>query len=141
MRAVLQVTFLLTLILSVGFADSFREKKLISLKKDEQKKILVEYGAQKKLFKFRWTLYKNEGLVIFRSYDRIVAQNILFLNHNNQSFRLELKGKGADYNVPYILVQFQKFDYEKKSAIFELFLADKSGQVQLKYLDEKAKKN
>lgn len=138
MRTVLQVFFLSALFSSVVFANNFRDIRIISLKKDEQKKILVEYGSVKKLFKFRWTLYKNRGLVVLRSYDRIVAQNILYLNHKNQSFRLDLKPKGADfYNVPYLLVKFKEFDFENNKAVFGFYLSDKNAQVTLKDLDKK----
>lgn len=142
MRTFLQVIFLSALFSSAVFANNFRDIRIISLKKDEQKKILVEYGSVKKLFKFRWTLYKNGGLVIFRSYDRIVAQNILYLNHNNQSFRLDLKSKGADsYQVPNLLVKFKEFDFEKNRAIFGLYLSDRKAQVSLKDLNEKQKRD
>lgn len=118
-------------------ANDFRDIRKISLKKDEQTKILVKYDSKQKLFKFRWTLYKNGGLVIHRSYDRVVAQNILYLRHKNQSFRLELKARGADsYNVPYFLVKFKDFDYEKNEANFELYLSDEQGQVLIEYLEK-----
>ena len=75
-------------------------------------------------------------MVIHRSYDRIVAQNILYLRHKNQSFRLELKPRGADYyNVPYVLVKFKEFNYETNEATFELFLSDKSMKISLKHLE------
>ena len=127
---------ILVLFVSISvFANDFRDIKKISLKKDEQTKILVKYDSIEKLFKFRWTLYANGGLVIHRSYDKIVAQNILFLRHKNQSFRLELKPRGADfYNVPYVLIKFKKFDYEKNEANFELFLSDEKSQIDLQYL-------
>jgi len=119
------------LIGSVG-ANDFRDTREVSLQKDEQKKILVKYDSNERLFKFRWTLYKNGGLVIHRSYDGVVAQNILYLRHKNQSFKLELKPRGADfYNVPYVLVKFKEFDIEKKKAIFELFLSDDKMQIEL----------
>lgn len=121
----------------VLFADQFLDVKLIKLKKDEQKKVLVKYDEKEKLFKFRWTLYTNGGLVILRSYDRIVSQNILYLRNKNQSFRLYLKPKGARfYNQPYILVKFKGFDSESDEALFELFLSDKNLQISLKYLEE-----
>lgn len=117
------------------FANSFTEIREISLKKDEQKKILVKYADKEKLLKFRWTLYVNGGLVIFRSYDRIVAQNVLYLREKNQSFKVELKPMGEDsYNVPYVLVRFKEFDSEKGEAIFELLLSDKKKQITLKDL-------
>jgi len=129
--------FFITFILLSGvtFANDFRDIYKISLKKDEQKKILVKYDSYERLFKFRWTLYKNEGLVIFRSYDRHVAQNILYLNSKNQSFRVELKARGTDhYNVPYVLVKFKEFDFEKNEAKFEMFLSDDKMQLEFKEL-------
>ena len=121
--------------MSILNANDFIDIRKISLKKDEQTKILVKYGIQEKIFKFRWTLYKNGGLVIHKVYDRSVSQNILYLRHKNQSFRVELKPRGADfYNVPYLLVKFKKFDYEKKKANFEIFLSDTKSQIKLEYL-------
>ena len=106
------------------------------MSQDEYKKILVTSGKSKKLFKFRWTLFTNGGLVIFRSYDRIVAQNVLYLRHRNQSFRVELTTKGSDsYAVPYILVKFEKFDFEKNEAEFKLLLSDRNSKASLKYLE------
>lgn len=127
----------ITLVLLFSFANAieFKDMQKISLKKDEQTKILVKYKNHARLFKFRWTLYVNEGLVMLRSYDSEVAQNVLYLNTKNQSFKLYLKTKGAVFSeVPYLLVKFTEFDYEKNRANFELFLSDKKGQIELKYL-------
>ncbi|WP_324172775.1 hypothetical protein [Sulfurimonas sp.] len=135
MKIFLQFFLFLVLSVSVVHADEFRDIVSVSLKKDEVKKILVKYGSVSKLLKFRWTLYKNDGLIIHRSYDRVIAQNILYLRYKNESFRVVLKPKGADYyKVPYLLVQFKKFDFEKDEAIFDLLLSDKSMSVNLKYL-------
>jgi hypothetical protein len=135
LRRVAQVFITFVLLMSVTFADEFRDIKKISLKKDEQKKILVKYGSYERLFKFRWTLYSNGGLVIFRSYDRNVGQNILYLGNKNSSFRVNLKAKGADYfNVPYMLVKFKEFDYETNEAKFELLISDKQAQIEMQEL-------
>ena len=91
MKQFLQVFVFLALSFSVVHGDMFRDISTISLKKDEQKKILVKYGKITKLFKFSWTLYKNNGLVIHRVYDKIVAQNILYLRHKNQSHEIKNK--------------------------------------------------
>lgn len=108
----------------------------ISLKKDEQKKILVKYGKVEKLFKFSWTLYINGGLVVFRSYDKIVSQNILYLRYKNNSFKFNLKPKGTDFQyAPYILVKFKEFNYDTNEAHFELFVSDKKMQILLEYLE------
>lgn len=133
---ILQGFLSLLLISSLSFADEYREKKTISLAKDEQKKILVKYEEGSKLFKFSWTLYKNRGLVIHRSYDKIVAQNILYQRDRNRFFKLELRSRGANrFNPPYLLVKFKEFDYERKKAIFELFLYDRDLEIELEDLN------
>ena len=134
MKSFLQVFVFLLFFIAIANGDELKDIKKISLKKDEIKKILVKYDHFEKLFKFRWTLYKNGGLVIFHSYDKIVAQNILYLNYKNQSFRVQLKPKGSDYNMVYFLVQFKKFDAKKNKAVFELFLSDKKEEIKIKYL-------
>jgi len=126
------VLFLLLFCSSALFANYIKE---IRLKKDEQKKILVKYESREKLFQFSWTLYINDGLVIHRSYDKIVAQNILYLNGINQSFRVELVTRGANYyQPPYILVKFKEFNTKKNEAVFRLYLYDKEHEIKWKFL-------
>jgi len=123
---------------STLLASDLQKIQEVSLKKDEQKNIFVKYDNKKRLFKFRWTLYINGGLVILRSYDKKVAQNILYLNHKNQSFRVELKTRGADfYNVPYLLIKFKEFDHKKNLAKFMIYLSDKNKQITLEILKNK----
>lgn len=117
------------------FANELKKTEEISLKKDEQKKILVKYADKQRVLKFRWTLYKNGALVIFKSYDKIVSQHVLYLRHKNQSFRVELKTRGADfYNVPYMLVKFKEFKQDSGEALFEIFLSDDKNQILLENL-------
>lgn len=140
MRSFLRLFAIFVFGFSFIFASDYREIEEIVLKKDEQKKILVKYADKEKLFKFRWTLYKNGGLVVFRSYDRIVAQHVLYLRHKNQSFRIELMPKGANYNnSAYLLVKFKEFKEESKEAVFEIFLFDSKGQVLLEDLKKQMK--
>jgi len=135
MNIVWRLCITLTLLFSSSSAIEFKDMQKISLQKDEQTKILVKYGHYKRVFQFRWTLYANEGLVVFHSYDKRVAQTILYLNTKNQSFKVYLKEKGADYyEVPYLLVKFKKFDFKKHKAIFEVFVSDKHSQMSIEYL-------
>ncbi|MEA1893179.1 MAG: hypothetical protein U9N33_10790 [Campylobacterota bacterium] len=136
MKLFLQVFVFFSLNLNLLVAQEFVDVTTVTLKKDEQKKILVKYGDDViKLFKFRWTLYQNGGLVVNRSYDKIVSQNILYLRFRNQSFRFNLMPKGAVYySVPYMLVKFKEFNYETNEAVFELFLSDKTMQIKLHHL-------
>ena len=136
MRIILRIFLLLIFVFSLSNALDFKQTKIIKLKKDEQKKILVKYDNFVKLFEFRWTLYKNGGLVIHRSYDKIISQNVLYTRYKNNSFRLELKSTGASktYSTPYMLVKFEEFDYKTNEAIIKLFLYDEDGNVNLKYI-------
>jgi hypothetical protein len=85
-RIFLQVLVFCAFVFSNSYAVDFREKRVITLKKDEQKKILVKYDSFEKIFKFRWTLYQNEGLVVFRSYDTIVAQKYFVFKVQESEF-------------------------------------------------------
>ncbi len=135
MKLILQVVFLLGLFLNSLEASEFKEVKVIKLKKDKQQKILVNYGTYSKLFTLRWTLYKNDGLVVFHSYDKYVFQNILYLKYKNQFVKQELKSRGADiFTTPYLLVKFKEFNYETREAVFELLLSDRKAQINLKYI-------
>ncbi|QSZ42079.1 hypothetical protein GJV85_08130 [Sulfurimonas aquatica] len=135
MKYILQFLTLLFVCFTPLLSNDYQERREISLQKDEQKKILVKYANYTKEFKFRWTLYTNEGLVVLRSYNKRVAQNILYLNNTNQSFKVYLKAKGAhSYETPYLLVKFKEFDIQKDSATFELFLSDRESQINLQDL-------
>ncbi len=135
MKLFLQVFFFIGIFFIQVDAMDFKEVKTIKLKKDQLKKILVKYGSFSKLLTMRWTLYKNNGLVVFHSYDKFVFQNVLYLRYKNQFFKQELKSKGADdYVTPYLLVKFKEFNYETREAIFDLFLSDSQAQINLKYL-------
>ena len=119
------------------YAQSYKQKYDIVLKKDKTEKILVKYGNIEKLLTFRWTLYHNEGLVLLRSYDQIVAQNMLYLNHINQSVKIELRSRAGGYtSLPYVILKFVKFNYQTKEASFGLFLFDREDQIELKFLDK-----
>ena len=119
------------------FGTDLISSREIKLKKDQIQKIIVKYDDREKVFFFRWTLYKNNGLVLFRSYDKIVSQNILYLRKTSRSFRVVLKPKGLNYyNKPYLLVMFRDFDDETREAKFELFLSDDTKRIVLEYKEK-----
>ena len=129
------VLFVLLFVLSVQ-ANEYRFVETIKLSKDEYKKFLVKYDEIQKVFKFRWTLYINDGLVVLRSYDRIVAQNLLSTKAKRRSFRVILKPSGIDYsNTPYILIKFIEYDFGEEKAVFKLFLSDRNSEVSLEDLE------
>lgn len=122
--------FVVLLFAAAVGANEYATVYKVALKKDEQVTFLVKYNIYEREFTLRWTLYVNEGLVLFHTYNKNVYQNILYLNGTNQSFKVLLKPKGADmYEPPYFLVKFQKFDFKKHKADFEIFLSDKKSQM------------
>ncbi len=133
-------TLVLVFLLFMGHssADEWKPSKSLSLKKDSTETILVKSGALQRLFDFRWTLYKNGSIVVLRSYDGFVAQNILSLKRKNRSFRVELLPRGLDYRaVPYLVVTFKGFDFKKNEALFDIYLSDDDEKVLLEYLTRK----
>jgi len=141
MRYIIHILLGVLLFSNGLYALDIDDMKKIKLKKDETQAIYVKYDVYTRLVKFRWTLYKNEGLIVFHSYDKRVAQTILYLNTVNQSFKIFLKAKGADaYEVPYLLVMFKKFDFKEHKAEFEVYISDKNNQIELEYIDNKKKK-
>ena len=123
-------------LLVVNAAAQFREVQEIRLKKDAVEKIMVVQEETEALLAFRWTLYQNGGLVIHRLYDGFNAQYVLKLNHNNQSFRVDIDKRGIrPKTFTYIVIKFKAFDFEKGEAVFELLLRDEAKKVRLDYLN------
>jgi hypothetical protein len=138
LKVILQLFLALSLCFGALSAADLVAMESVKLKKDELKEIVVKYDGREKLLTFRWTLYTNNGLVLFRSYDKIVAQNVLYLRNKNRSFRVKLKPSGYNfYDVPYLLVMFKDFNHKTKEAEFELFLSDDTKRIVLEYKKNK----
>lgn len=113
----------------------WQQVKELRLKKDETQKVEIRYDDKKRLFTLRWTLYTNGELVVHRALDAFKAQNVLALNHTNQSLRVDISPKGTKYGrITYLFVKFKAFDEEKREALFDLLLHDDSKKIVLKYL-------
>ena len=129
--------FALWLIPAAVWAGNWQMHKTITLKKDQFSEIVVKSEGFEKLLKFRWTLYKNGGLVVIRHYDGFVGHHMLYLRNKNRSFRVELLPPGEKYGaVPYILIKFSDFDFEKGEAVFDLFMRDEDNDLLVDILKE-----
>lgn len=138
MQIILRFFITFFLLFSTLDAIEFTDMYEISAKKDESTKFLVNYSTYVREFKFRWTLYVNEGLVLFHSYDAKLGQKILYLNTTNQSFKVFLKQQNnGRYEAPYLLVKFKEFDFKENRAKFEVFLSDKKSQIKLEKVEKK----
>ncbi len=122
---------------AVLWAGNWQLHKSITLKKDQFSEIVVKSEGFEKLLKFRWTLYKNEGLVVIRHFDGFVGHHVLYLRNKNRSFRVELLPPGERYGaMPYLLIKFSDFNFEKGEAVFDLFMKDVENELLLDILKE-----
>jgi len=116
-------------------AEGWKAQEHLSLKKDQQERLLLKSQASQRLLEFRWTLYANENLVVLRNFDDCVTQHMLKLNHTNQSFRIELLPHTAyKVKVPYLLIKFTGFDFQKEEAQFDLLLQDENEEIEWEFL-------
>ena len=131
---------LLLLLLSFSAQASWRFHKELRLKKDNFEVIVFKYDDIQKELRWRWTLFKNNGLVVHRIFNGFVGQYVLYARENSDSFRIQLKPRGIAYaNPPYVLVQFKSYDYETKEALFEVFVSDKQEEIDWFFPNEGAK--
>ncbi len=116
-------------------AQMYKIRYKITLRKNKTEKILVKYNSMSKLLKFRWTLYSGKRIALFKSYNEEVSQFILKLNRNQNAIKFYLTSRAVNYNIlPYIILQFKKFNYVAHKAVFWLYLFDNQNIIALKFL-------
>lgn len=93
----------------------------IELSKDEIKYVDILIGQKKKTLSFRWTLYKDNGLVMHIKYDNLPHQSILYKNHAN-SYKVMLSTSLTSYMNPYLIIYFIDFDDKNRKAKFRYHL-------------------
>jgi|GEM_PF-1098595 len=107
----------------------------VELKKDQTAKYSLIIDNKAYEVEFRWTLYKNEGLVMLYSYGgedklRFKKQNILYAKYRQDGFKIELKERATNaYYRPYIYIAFKDFDKKTKKALFHVFLKDEKRSI------------
>jgi hypothetical protein len=88
-----------------------------SLKKDETAVFDVFFEKRVFPFKMRWTLFKNDVLVVIYHYDSFPRQVELFKNTLN-TFKVKIVNYLEFY--PYLLIEFS--DFNDKIATFKMYL-------------------
>ncbi len=117
-------------------AQMYKLKYKFELKKNQTQEIVVKYASFKHLLRFRWTLFKGHRIVLFVTYRKNSNQYLLRDDDYNQnSIKLDLRSVAVGYNVlPYIILQFKKFNEMTHKAIFFFYLFDKTDMVRLKFV-------
>ncbi|RDU62617.1 hypothetical protein [Helicobacter sp. MIT 14-3879] len=100
----------------------------ITLKKDEIKSIDFFVENTKKTLSFRWTLYKDRGLVIHLNYDRNPHQFILY-KENLNSYKINLSSIAKTQN-PYFIIYFIDYNNDKKEAKFRYYLFSFNNNIE-----------
>lgn len=137
---ILKCFILFSLLLSVGANASWRYQKEIRLKKDSNGVVLFKYDDIQKELRWRWTLFHNNGLVVHRQFNSFIAQYVMYLRDDSDSFRIPIKPNGGKYAPPpYVLVQFKSFDELTNEAVFGLFVNDKREEIDWFFPNEGVK--
>lgn len=107
------------------YADSWKYQGELELKKDEVYKMAFRQKAQVKELFFRWTLYKNEGLVMHLKYDGFVHQFVLYRDFQRSTFKLSLFAPESKVlSHPYLWLVFKDFRRDVKMAKVKFYIHD-----------------
>jgi len=100
----------------------------LSLKKDQLSKFTVYYDGSTFPFEMRWTLFKNDILVVLYKYNNFPRQVELYKDPPLNTFRVKIMPKNF---YPYFLIEF--VDFNDKIATFKINLFNgKNVKVDLK---------
>ena len=103
------------------------------LKKDDYFSATLTQGASKKDLHIKWTLFVNELLTMQVNYDKYNHQFNFRSSHKQDTFKLPLfRKKAHEMEQPYLLVELQKYDAQKKEASFEIFVRNPSADIRVK---------
>ena len=81
----------------------------IFLQKDYPVIYKIFYKNRTYILKFRWTLYKNDGIVMLYNYENYPFQNILYKSFQLNGFKKFIKWNDKPYS-PYFMIYFENFD-------------------------------
>ncbi|WP_457564982.1 hypothetical protein, partial [Caminibacter sp.] len=94
-----------------------------SLKKDEIKTFKIYYKKYIYPLKIRWTLYKNDYLVVLYNFNGFPRQVMLKKTYPLDTFKIDIAKFPTFY--PYLLIKFD--DFNDKIATFKIYLFNSKG--------------
>lgn len=115
----------------------WKAEKFIELSKDAFYLLRFQAdNAQKTLF-FRWTLLKNEGLVVHLNYDAFPHQFILYQDYQRACHKIPLFKPEQKYYVeaPFFMLCFKDYHRGKKIATLKYYIYQ--GQRDFNVIDER----
>lgn len=126
-KIIILCCFALANILNAEFIEEF------ILKKDEVKIINLFVERDYKTLAFRWTLYKDRGLVMHLTYDRNPHQFLLYKESTAlNAFKIPLTHTHSNRaQDAHILIYFVDFNDDKKEAKFRYYLNAYEAQIEI----------
>ncbi len=139
--------FLLTLtlfLLPLCAEPNWTSKHRFSLKKDEIAKIhFFQKGKEDKpyVFKFRWTLYAGDQVIVLSNYRDFPRQHTLYFKRSLHAFTQTLISDTYRNSLgkTYLLLQMHSFNAKEKKINFDIYIQDRSERFRTVYIDPNKK--
>ncbi|WP_300367703.1 hypothetical protein [Hydrogenimonas sp.] len=137
-RILLALAAAVTLLFSAGANDpneGWSHYDTFALKKDQIQHIQINANEKTHWLAFRWTLYKNGGLVMHVVYDGHRFQPLLYSDYKRDTFRIDLFSRPDDaspmqFETPFALLIFKAFDEKKREAHIDMKIrSDEESEV------------
>ncbi|TLD82416.1 hypothetical protein LS70_007375 [Helicobacter sp. MIT 11-5569] len=115
----------------------WKAERFVELEKDEFYVLTLQANdAQKTLF-FRWTLLKNEGLVVHLNYDSFPHQFILYQDYQRTCYEIPLLKADQRYYTrePFFMLCFKDYHRTKKIATLKFYIYE--GSRDFNIIDER----
>jgi hypothetical protein len=101
---------LLVVFFNFSYAVNWFFEKRLNLVKDQGYVIKLQKGDVRKVFFFRWTLMKDNGLVCNIKYDKFNYHFILYQDYQRDKFKLKLYSKHPkEGQAPYMWIELGKY--------------------------------
>lgn len=105
-------------------------EKDLSLEKEQIYKANFSVGAVQKELEFRWTLYKNYGLILHIRYDKFNHQVLLYTDYQRNAYKISLgRGSSAQKDNPHLIMYFKEFADKDKKAHLKLYIEGQGAAV------------
>ncbi|CAM2922199.1 hypothetical protein [Helicobacter burdigaliensis] len=133
-----KIIFLLSIFASLVFAPpEWKAQRTLELKKDEFYLLSFQAKEAQKTLYFRWTLLKNEGLVVHLNYDYFPHQFVLYRDYQRACYKIPLfKAEQKYYSEePYFMLCFK--DYKRVEDIATLKFYIYEGNRDFNIIDER----
>ncbi len=137
----LRVIFLFFFLAFELFAGiSWTKEYIFHLKKDEIARILfIDRDKKMHEFKFRWTLYDGQKVIVLSNYKDFPKQHALYFDFRLNTIEQILLSETKKYyqKNSFFLLQMDRFDKKTKSISFLVFIKDDDQKFKIKFINPK----